>query len=323
MLYIAAMAIAIAACTDEEYLAPEANGTLTVSATLPGDAWAVASRTENLTYSEWTLYYKDKTNVESSYSIPQDNISISENGEVTFTTGTNLVWEHILNGAGDETFHLTCVSSEGVTYYAGTKAAHAAKTVSFTTPMKPTVAKFTVNLTLMQNLAYTDNVANTFTIKIGAMDKATDFNPHKPTNGLWPKGTTPIGSVSPLTVTTEEGSNVYHVTGTMYLPEQVMDNTLQLIYNSGGEGASDKTICELDLSTISVKGGTNGQKANQLKAGQHLTLNIKLSHIVLDTPSLEYEAFADADADDYEDDLGGTVKTFEYEAEDDELKVKE
>ena len=65
MLYIAAMATAITACTAEESLAPQADQPITVSATMPGEVWATASRASSMgtldktDYSEVELHYTD------------------------------------------------------------------------------------------------------------------------------------------------------------------------------------------------------------------------------------------------------------------------
>ena len=120
MLYIAAMATAITACTSEDALVPELNTPLTVSATIPGDVWAVASRSAEgedpssgsssasraPQYSDWTLHYTNYKGEAATYS---PNVSVN-NGTASFTTGTDLVWEQI---DATQSMHLTCKTDNG------------------------------------------------------------------------------------------------------------------------------------------------------------------------------------------------------------------
>lgn len=95
----------------------------------------------------------------------------------------------------------------------------------------------------------------------------------------------------------------------MLLPEQTMDNTLTVTYGSD-------IIWTLDLSQVKVKDTNPVQYANQLIAGQHLTLNLKASVTNLNAPTdVQIEAFTKADADDYTGELGGVAKTYTYDAE--------
>ena len=97
MLYIAAMATAITACTSEDALAPELNTPLTVSATIPGDVWAVASRSAEgedpsvgsspasraPQYSAWALHYTNYQGHAATYS---PSVTVTD-GVASFTTG--------------------------------------------------------------------------------------------------------------------------------------------------------------------------------------------------------------------------------------------
>jgi hypothetical protein len=88
-----------------------------------------------------------------------------------------------------------------------------------------------------------------------------------------------------------------------------MDNTLTVTYGS-------EITWTLDLSQVKVKDTNPVQYANQLIAGQHLTLNLKASITSLNAPAdVQIEAFTKADADDYTGELGGVAKNYTYGAE--------
>ena len=326
MLYIAAMATAITACTSEDALAPELNTPLTVSATIPGDVWAVASRSAEgeepsggssspsraPEYSAWTLHYTDYQGNAATYK-PAD-VSV-QGSDVSFTTGEKLVWAKI---DVTQPIHLTCVTDNGTddtsddyTLHVSVASATPRQTLAFET-MKPTVAKLTVNFS---NL--TDFQSGDFTIICMAKVAAGSYDPMTATPSYaWPVEGDATDMEIPLTTT---GSKA--VTGTLLLPQQEM--ALNVIYNNGtaADTADDITLT-LDLSKVTVKdaqGADTDQQANQLKAGQHLTLNLKASVISLNGQmALEFEAFADAD--DYQGVLGGEV-TFGYDAETDTYTV--
>lgn len=317
MLYIAAMATAITACSGEESLAPEANTPITVSATIPGDVWAVASRSAEgedpssssssasraPQYSAWKLHYTNYQGHAATYA-PTVTVTMNEEVEASFTTGDDLVWAKI---DATQPIHLTCVTDNGTddtsddyTLHVSVASATPRQTLAFET-MNPTVAKLTVNFS---NL--TDFQSGYFTIICKAKVAAGSYDPMTATPSYaWPVEGDATDMEIPLTTT---GSKA--VTGTMLLPQQEI--ALNVIYNNGtaADTADDITLT-LDLSKVTVKdaqGDDTDQQANQLKAGQHLTLNLKASVISLNGPmALEFEAFADADADDYQGDLGGEV----------------
>lgn len=295
MLYIAAMATAITACSGEESLAPEAGTPVTVSVTIPGDVWAVASRAAGeVTYTDWTLHYTDYKGEAATYA---PTVTMNEEVEASFTTGTDLVWEQI---DATKPIHLTCKTDNGTTddttddytLHVSVASATPRQTLAFEA-MKPTVAKFTVNFTL------TTNSSETVSIGFEAKGMADDYNPLETTDGAWPASDLEseyITGFETLQVEQEEGSLVRTVTGTILLPEQDMNPTMVIDL-----GSHQWTV---DLSTVSV--GNSGQKANQLKAGQHLTLNIKASYTTLNAPSIEVEAFEHATG--YESELGGEAQ---------------
>ena len=320
MLYIAAMATAITACTSEDALAPELNTPLTVSATIPGDVWVVASRSAEgedpssgsspasraPQYSAWTLHYTDYQGHAAIY----EPAAVTVQGcDVSFTTDDDLVWAKI---DATQPIHLTCATDNGTTtdenataddhtLYTSVESAPGRETLVFAEAMKPTVAKLTVNFSNQ-----TDFQSGYFTIICKAKVAAGSYDPMTATPSYaWPVEGDATDMEIPLTTT---GSNA--VTGTMLLPQQEI--ALNVIYNNGtaADTADDITLT-LDLSKVTVKdaqGADTDQQANQLKAGQHLTLNLKASVISLNGPmTLEFEAFADADPDDYQGDLGGEV----------------
>ena len=298
MLYIAAMATAITACSGEETLSPEAGTPVTVSVTIPGDVWAVASRAAGEeTYTDWTLHYTDYKGEAATYA-PTVTVTMNEKVEASFTTGTDLVWEQI---NATKPMHLTCVTDNGTasddtddyTLHVSVVSATPRQPLAFGA-MKPTVAKFTVNFTL------TTNSSEEVSIGFEAKGMATDYNPLETTDDAWPASDLEseyITGFETLQVEQEEGSLVRTVTGTILLPQQEMNPIMMF-------GLGQLLPWTVDLSTVSV--GNSGQKANQLKAGQHLTLNIKASHTTLNAPSIEVEAFEHATG--YESELGGEAQ---------------
>lgn len=308
MLYIAAMTTAITACSSEEILTPEANAPLTISATIPGDVWAVATRTglDNsytdgpgmtvtmTSYTNWTLHYTDYSGAAAT-----GVLTATPTGNSTFslTSGSDLVWAKVKDGEGDETFYLTCEGSDGVTYYATTTAAHGAAPVAFATAMKPTLAKLTVNFTLSHNMASNPSDGD-FSILIDAKQQGDSYDPMND-GGVWPVGDEDAID-GPIFSKKSSTTNTYTVTATMLLPQQVMGNTLTVTYK--------ETTWTLNLSTVSVTGSTTVQTANMLIAGQHLTLNLSTSILSVGAPGdIEIEAFTAADEDSYVNDLDGTA----------------
>ena len=303
MLYIAAMATAITACSGEESLAPEANTPITVSATIPGDVWAVASRSAEgedpydgsspasraPQYSAWTLHYTDYQGHAATYS---PNVTVTD-GVASFTTGDDLVWAKI---DATQPIHLTCVTDNGTDDTTDDYTLHVS--VANATPreelafgaMKPVVAKFTVKFTMVNNLgANAEDFRITFSAyDAGEYDAATD-------GGVCPASSTDaVTSFEALTGTT--GENPCIVTGTMLLPEQEMGDELIVTY-----GSHNWTV---DLSQVAITGTNPVQYANQLKAGQHITLNLNASLTSLGTPSIEVEAFTHGGSYD----LGGEAQ---------------
>ena len=295
MLYIAAMATAITACSGEETLAPEAGTPVTVSATIPGDMWAVASRgAGEETYTDWKLHYTGLRG-NAVYGVGDTNVTVTNNA-VSFTTyqaeDNKLVWEQI---DATKPMHLTCKTDNGTpndttddyTLHVSVDNAPSRQTLAFGA-MKPTVAKFTVNFTL------TTNSSKTISIGFKAKGMAADYAPQT-NDGVWPandsEDVTDFGNS--WVETSAAGTRT--VTGTILLPQQDMNPIMMF-------GLGQALPWNVDLSKVSV--GGSDQPANQLKAGQHITLNITASYTTLNAPSIEVEAFTQGGSYD----LGGDAQ---------------
>lgn len=303
---IVAMATAITACTAEEPLAPQADQPITVMATVPGEVWATASRASSMgtldktDYSEVELHYTDYKGVAATYEVPLNTIEFSvTNSEYSFffTTGSDLVWEKV---DATKPIHLTCKEGE-VTFHTSVESAEPGKALTFTDAMKPTMAKLTVKLTFNHNIT---GELQTLNATITAAGAATDYHPQ--TDGGIHQ-TDETAAVQSLALEATGSDNVF--TSSILLPEQTMGNMLTVTYGSD-------ITWKLDLSQVKVKDTNPVQYANQLIAGQHLTLNLKASVTNLNAPAdVQIEAFTKADADDYTGELGGVAKNYTYDAE--------
>lgn len=304
IIYIATLSMALTACTEEKPFEPGSGSPLTVSATVPGEIWAVATRAGN-EISAWTLHYIDYKGNKTIY-VPTD-VSV-EGSAVSFTTGTDLVWAQI-----DHTkpMHLTCgtfdimPSGERCYYILHTSVASATPDQPLALgTMTPTVAKLTVNFAFENNL---NASADDFSITYNAKTAVDDYDPWTACD-IWPAKDDASDRLLPLSGTA--ATNLYTVSGTVLLPQQTIGNTLTVVYDNGtADNTADDYPWTLDLNTVAVKNTDPVQYANDLKAGQHLTLNLKASVISLGKPSMEYEAFIKADQDDYAGDLDGDVQS--------------
>ena len=303
---IVAMATAITACTAEESLAPQADQPITVSATMPGEVWATASRASSMgtldktDYSEVELHYTDYKGVAVTYEVPLNTIEFSVANSAYsfwFTTGSDLVWEKV---DATKPIHLTCKEGD-VTFHTSVESAEPGDELTFTDAMKPTMAKLTVKLTFNHNIT---GELQTLNATITAKGAATDYDPQTDGGIHKADGTAAVQS---LALEATESDNVF--TSSMLLPEQTMDKTLTVTYGS-------EITWTLDLSQVKVKDTNPVQYAYQLIAGQHLTLNLKASVTNLNAPAdVQIEAFTKADAAGYESELGGVAKTYTYDAE--------
>ena len=301
---IAAVATAITACTAEESLAPQADQPITVMATVPGEVWATASRASSMgtldktDYSEVELHYTDYKGVAATHKVPLNTIEFSVANSANsfwFTTGSDLVWEKV---DATKPIHLTCKEGDA-SFHTSVESAEPGEALTFTDAMKPTMAKLTVKLTFTHNITGELQALNATITTAGA---ATDYHPQTDGGIHQTDGTAAAQS---LALEANESDNVF--TSSMLLPEQTMGNMLTVTYGSD-------ITWTLDLSQVKVKDTDPVQYANQLIAGQHLTLNLKASVTSLNAPTdVQIEAFTKADATDYEGDLGGAVNYF-YDA---------
>lgn len=304
IIYIATLSMALTACTEEKPFEPGSGSPLTVSATVPGEVWAVATRAGNEVY-KWTLHYTDYKGTKATYTPSGVRVVGSA---VSFTTGTDLVWTQI-----DHTkpIHLTCLTDNATAgdladdyiLHASVASATPDQTLAMGT-MIPTVAKFTVTLAFENNLNAT---ASNFSITYNAKTAVDDYDPWTACD-IWPAKDDASDRLLPLSGTA--ATNLYTVSGTVLLPQQTIGNTLTVVYDNGtADNTADDYPWTLDLNTVAVKNTDPVQYANDLKAGQHLTLNLKASVISLGKPSMEYEAFIKADQDNYTGDLDGDVQS--------------
>lgn len=308
--------IFLAACTEDSFneaSSQHPNSPLTITATIPGDVWAVATRAEGegtVTYSDWTLHYTDYTGQAASGDLTATS---SQDGTYTLTTDNDLVWAKVNT---TKPMHLTARCDNGTpsdadatddyTLHTSVPSATAGEELAFP-DMKHTLAKFTVNFMFSYNMEQNAPTADDFAVTIDAKKAADSYDPMTH-GGTWPIGD---GDVERGQIFSQQSAATYTytVTSSMLLPQQTMGNELIMTYK--------ETSWTLNLNAVAVTGGEEGQMANQLIAGQHLTLNLKAGLTAINTPSdIQIEAFtaADADADDYTPDLGGVAKTYEYDA---------
>ena len=296
---IAAVATAITACTAEESLAPQADQPITVMATVPGEVWATASRALSDGYSDLTLHYTDYKGEETTYVVPSDNVTMTNN-QISFTTGSDLVWERV---DATNPIHLTCNYTanvaERVTFHTSVAQSSPGEALTFTDAMTPIQAKLTVKVTLSHNMGADATFQNMKAEVLAKPYSLAGYNPMTD-GGVLPAETEPATQHIRLV----PDGNVF--TGSALLPQQTMEDELIIYFGTH--------TWTLDLSQVKVKDTNPVQYANQLIAGQHLTLNLKASVTNLNAPAdVQIEAFTKADATDYEGDLGGAVNYF-YDA---------
>ena len=298
---IAAVATAITACTAEESLAPQADQPITVMATVPGEVWATASRALSDGYSDLTLHYTDYKGEETTYVVPSDNVTMTNN-QISFTTGSDLVWERV---DATNPIHLTCNYTanvaERVTFHTSVAQSSPGEALTFTDAMTPIQAKLTVKVTLSHNMGADATFQNMKAEVLAKPYSLAGYNPMRD-GGVLPAEI----ELAPQHIRLVPDGNVF--TGSALLPQQTMEDELIIYFGTH--------TWTLDLSQVKVKDTDPVQYANQLIAGQHLTLNLKASVTNLNAPAdVQIEAFTKADADDYTGELGGVAKTYTYDAE--------
>ena len=309
----------LASCTQDDIAPAHPDSPLTITATIPGDVWAVATRAEGestVTYSDWTLHYTDYRGAAATGTLTATS---SQDGTYTLTTDNGLVWAKVNT---TRPMHLTARCDNGTpsdatddyTLHTSVPSATADEELAFP-DMKHTLAKFTVNFMFSYNMEQNAPTAATdFTMTISSTQVAADSYDPMTNGGAWPAAEDETNPTA-FTLSYKSTDNVHIVTGSMLLPQQTMGETLTVTYNNGtADITEDDNTWTIDLSKVAVSHVQVGQMANELIAGQHLTLNLKAGLTAINTPSdIQIEAFTAADAD--ADDLSGVAKTYEYDDE--------
>ena len=277
--------IFLAACTDDdEPSAPLGDSPITATATIPGNLWGATTRLVTETYSDLTLHYTNEKGVASTFSVPAENVSLSAGNDYTisFTTqaggdSVQLLWAQV---DATQPIYLTCINVENGpgrerwfnTLHTSVPSAKVAEELAFAMPMKPTASKLTIKVIIDGDMSddamMAELLARPFAIR--------DYDPMID------------GNISPAyseaytqLIQLYSEDNVF--TGMLLLPQQDVARQIHIRYGS--------SVWSIDLGTVPVTGGLTGQMANQLVAGQHLTLNLTVSLADPDNPVFTIDAF--------------------------------
>lgn len=304
MTTLGAMAF-LPSCSDTEATLEPQGEAITVSAIVPGQVWAEASRAAH-TVKDLKLHYTDRDDQKQTFIVTDFT---EQGGKISFYTEGNeenekLMWGHV---NADKPIHLTCVKNgDGITLHTSVNKATADQPLAFTAALKPTMAKLTVNLTLSfagKTPVHTDITA----MQIVAKGAAGSYNPQTHA-GVWPAGGSSNKKLSP-----SAGSNGVTATATTTLPQQKLGN-LTLTYNhSTPDITADDITWTIDLSQVKVNGVS--QAANQLVAGQQLILDITVSAMTVGTSAdIDLQAFVLSDKTQAEAGITGVGYTLTTEA---------
>lgn len=273
------------ACSSE-YLASETGSAeyLTITAKAPAEAFGSATRAELADggLSGLTICYTP-VNGEGllfTYS-PSYAVYDPADKTITFTTkgdeeGNNrIVWDEINKDEnGGSTFYLIVnTTGEERQFWGSCSVAHGSD-LNFGT-LRSRFAKLSINVTVQSNTTLdSDEKISVYTDLYEAEDSAHDI-----TEYVWPVSdntiSDPFGTESNPAQLDING-NTGTVSVSRICAEQDFDGILTFHY-------LDKEWT-LDISEHDVAGGEEGQKANQLKAGQHLTISATLNMISLTSP---------------------------------------
>lgn len=273
------------ACSTE-YLASETKTAdyLTVTAKAPAEPFGSATRAELADggLSGLTICYTPANGEDLLFTYtPSDAVYNPAGKTITFTTkgdneGNNrIVWDEInKDESGNSTFYLTVNSANEERQFWGTCTTVHGNDLSFGT-LKSRFAKLTINVTIQSNTVLDiDEKLSIHTTLCEAEDSAHDI-----TEYVWPVSdntiSDPFGTESNPAQLDING-NTGTVSVSRICAEQDFDGILTFYY-------LDKEWT-LDISEHDVAGGEEGQKANQLKAGQHLTISATLNMISLTSP---------------------------------------
>lgn len=281
MTTLGAMAF-LPSCSDHEATTAPQGEAITVSAIVPGQVWAEASRAAH-TVKDLKLHYTDRDDQKQTFIVTDFT---EQGGKITFYTEGNeenekLMWGHV---NADKPIHLTCVkNADGITLHTSVNKATADQPLAFTTALKPTMAKLTVNVTV--NFDGKTPVHTDITdLQIAAKGAAGSYDPQTH-SGVWPAGGSSSKKLSP-----SAGSNGVTATASTTLPQQKLGNLTLTYNNSTAENTADDITWTIDLSQVKVNGVS--QAANQLVAGQQLILDITVSAMTVGTlADIDLQAF--------------------------------
>lgn len=336
------LAMALTACTShDEPMMPDTDSQyITARATFKADAWgSVSTRAIGESdYAHLWLYYvpsdkelpvRDEYDTDAAYEaaleeaysyviVPDANASVA-NGVLTFNTrganaGSHLKWQHV-NTAAPMHIQLQENLNEELAYtflYGESTTMQPNATVDFGT-LVYTDAKLTVNLKMSNG-----QPAQGDDFKVSFSFHEFDDRIYHPAvhGGVYPARDDEEEATISLTATDTDG---IFATGWKLLPQQTLPEVdgaslLTITDTKGTDDTADDLTWQIDLAQLSVSGGNPGQKANELVAGQHLTLTLTLSGTTLTLGSIGMVDFAEAATGSYEDDLGAVAKENKYDA---------
>lgn len=288
----ALLMMAISACSVEKEQPLETEDgsqSFTITANIPSPIWGEVTRSYTDEAGTFKLHYVDYKGEKVVYTIPAEYIDVySTEIRVNyndFNKDKNLVWERIMKNAGQAEFHLTSMFVSGSHLHASAVVTHGAENISFA--LKRSMAQLTLELLVNdKDKNFTENV---FYATISGKETSDSYDPW--TNGeVWPKSET---SLEPIALKGSAALGGYYFE--KLLPEQTLGDILTLTYGS--------YEWYLDLSKVTVTGGKEGQMANQVYAGQNLTLSLQAYINELNAPSIEVTAFVEEDKE-----VGGTAE---------------
>lgn len=278
----ALLMMAISACSVEKEQPLETEDgsqSFTITANIPSPIWGEVTRSYTDEAGTFKLHYVDYKGEKVVYTIPAEYIDVySTEIRVNyndFNKDKNLVWERIMKNAGQAEFHLTSMFDSGSHLHASAVVTHGAENISFA--LKRSMAQLTLELLVNdKDNNFTENV---FYATISGKETSDSYDPW--TNGeVWPTSET---SLEPIALKGSAALGGYYFE--KLLPEQTLGDILTLTYGS--------YEWYLDLSKVTVTGGKEGQMANQVYAGQNLTLSLQAYINELNAPSIEVTAFVE------------------------------
>lgn len=294
------------ACHNEDLTSETGNENhLTVTAKAPAEAFGTLTRAtlEEGGLSDLTIYYTpvsgegllfEYTPSDAQYDPGNKTISFTTKGE---GVGNNrIVWDEIHKDEnGKSTFYLIVNTTGEERQLWGTCTATHGEDLDFGT-LKSRFAKLSINVKVKSNTSLdSDEKLDIQTTLHEAEAEATDV-----TDPVWPVSdneiTDPFGTgANPavLDITGNEGS----VTVSRICAEQDFDGLVTFTYLN--------KEWTLNLSQVVVT-GESGQKANQLRAGQHLSVSATLNMVSLTSPFISITDIEAATG--YESTLNGAVE---------------